>query len=74
MTQIFLLKPFALAAIVLMPLLSMANDEMITNVNDLRDYRYLKLENNLEVVLVSDPDAQTAAASLDVAVGHPSLP
>jgi len=74
MTQIFLLKPFALAAIVLMPLLSMANDEMITNVNDLRDYRYLKLENNLEVVLVSDPDAQTAAASLDVAVGHGSDP
>jgi len=45
---------------------------------DERAYRYIKLPNQLQVLLVSDPTADKAAASMDVAVGHacdpPELP
>lgn len=34
-----------------------------------REYRYLVLENELSVVLVSDPTVKTAAAAMDVAIG-----
>jgi insulysin len=37
---------------------------------DDREYRLLRLENGLEVALVSDPNGDKAAASLDVGVGH----
>ncbi|MEX0605336.1 MAG: insulinase family protein [Marinobacter sp.] len=37
--------------------------------NDQSDYRYLELGNELKVLLVSNPDADMAAASLDVSVG-----
>lgn len=37
---------------------------------DEREYRYIRLENGLQALLVSDPDVDMAAASLDVAVGH----
>ncbi|EOD42065.1 insulin degrading metallo proteinase [Emiliania huxleyi CCMP1516] len=37
---------------------------------DGRSYRYVKLPNELRIVLVSDGEADKAAASLDVAVGH----
>lgn len=36
---------------------------------DDRQYRYLRLANGLQVVLVSDPDADKGAAALSVAVG-----
>lgn len=36
---------------------------------DDRSYRYLRLDNGLRVVLVSDPDGDKAAAALSVAVG-----
>ena len=42
--------------------------------SDTRDYRYLQLDNRLRVLLISDPDTETAAASLDVAVGSGSDP
>jgi insulysin len=38
-------------------------------VNDSREYRYRKLDNGLQVLLVSDPSADKAGASLDVKVG-----
>ncbi len=41
---------------------------------DHREYRYLVLENGLKVLLVSDPQAEKAAASLDVNVGHHQNP
>lgn len=41
----------------------------IKSANDQNQYRYLTLDNGLEVLLVSDPDSDKAAASLDVAVG-----
>ncbi|KAH7343303.1 Metalloenzyme, LuxS/M16 peptidase-like protein [Rhizoctonia solani] len=37
---------------------------------DDRDYRYIKLENDLEALLIHDPKADKSAASLDVEIGH----
>ena len=37
--------------------------------NDNNDYRYLELDNQLQVMLVSDTQADKAAASMNVAVG-----
>ena len=45
-------------------------DAVRTGELDDRGYRRLVLDNGLEVMLVSDPDTDKAAASLDVAVGH----
>ncbi|CAM9700624.1 unnamed protein product [Choristocarpus tenellus] len=42
--------------------------------NDSRLYRALRLANGLQVLLVSDPDAKSAAAAMDVHVGHFSDP
>ncbi len=42
--------------------------------NDENSYRYLTLDNGLRVLLVSDPDADKAAASLDVNVGSGDSP
>jgi secreted Zn-dependent insulinase-like peptidase len=42
--------------------------------NDGKAYRYIKLENGLRALLVSDPAAEKAAASLDVYVGSASNP
>ncbi len=41
---------------------------------DERKYRYLKLANNLQLMLVSDPECDHAAACADVAVGSASDP
>jgi hypothetical protein len=41
---------------------------------DDRDYRIIKLENGLHATLVHDPQTDSAAASLDVSVGHLSDP
>ena len=41
---------------------------------DTRDYRYVRLDNQLKVLLVSDSLSDKAAASLDVSVGHFSDP
>ncbi|WP_223671157.1 insulinase family protein [Kangiella shandongensis] len=37
---------------------------------DERQYQYKKLDNGLKVIVVSDPEADKAAASLDVHIGH----
>ncbi|TYJ55081.1 hypothetical protein B9479_004218 [Cryptococcus floricola] len=39
-----------------------------------RAHKYLTLDNGLEVIVVSDPKADKAAASMDVGVGHLSDP
>lgn len=41
----------------------------IASPNDKREFRYLELDNQLPVLLVSDASADKAAAALDVAVG-----
>ncbi|MCI0510839.1 secreted Zn-dependent insulinase-like peptidase [Chromohalobacter marismortui] len=46
----------------------------ITSPNDMRHYRALTLDNGLEVLLVSDPQADKAAAAMNVAVGSMSNP
>jgi len=46
----------------------------ITSETDTNHYRGLVLENGLKVMLVSDPDADQAAAALDVHVGSGSDP
>lgn len=43
--------------------------DVIKSPNDSRDYQYLELSNQLKVLLISDPGADKAAASLDVFVG-----
>ena len=40
---------------------------------DSRDYRVLTLENGLQALLVSDPDADKAAASMNVRVGSAQI-
>ncbi len=42
--------------------------------NDPRSYRALTLENGLKITLIHDPAADTAAASMDVAIGAGSDP
>ena len=42
---------------------------LVKSENDQRLYRYLTLENQMQVLLVSDPGADKAAVSLDVNVG-----
>ncbi len=43
--------------------------EPVKSPNDDRQYRYLMLDNNLPVLLISDPDSNKSAASMDVSVG-----
>ncbi len=42
--------------------------------NDSKEYRYIQLDNGLRALLISDPDTEKAAASLDVYVGSASNP
>uniref|UniRef100_UPI00065018B8 insulinase family protein n=1 Tax=Halomonas sp. PR-M31 TaxID=1471202 RepID=UPI00065018B8 len=49
-------------------------DTPITSPNDQRDYRTLTLDNGLEVLLISDPDADKAAAAMNVSVGSDQNP
>ena len=54
-----------------------AIDEVVTpkvSPHDSRDYRVLTLENGLDVLLVSDPEADKAAASMNVDVGSAQDP
>ncbi|GAB5368156.1 hypothetical protein AAMO2058_001294300 [Amorphochlora amoebiformis] len=46
----------------------------IKSYSDERKYRVVKLENEIEAILVSDPDTDKAGAALDVHVGHFSDP
>ena len=42
---------------------------VIASPNDKRQYRHVQLSNKLDVLLISDPQADKSAASLDVYVG-----
>ena len=42
---------------------------VIKSPNDDRQYRHIKLANEMDVLLISDSQAETSAASLDVYVG-----
>ena len=51
-------------------------DSLIVSPNDNREYKTLKLSNEIEVVLVSDPSVDKSAAALSVGVGllHDPMP
>jgi secreted Zn-dependent insulinase-like peptidase len=57
------------ALLLLIAASALGAEEIIKSPNDQRDYAAMTLENGLRVVLVSDPDTDKAAASLDVNVG-----
>lgn len=44
-------------------------DSIVKSSEDKRLYRYLKLKNNLKVVLISDSTTDKSAASLDAFIG-----
>jgi protease-3 len=48
--------------------------EVIKSISDKRSFKALRLSNGLEVLLVSDQDAQKSAAALSVGVGSFSDP
>ncbi|WP_166260360.1 insulinase family protein [Marinobacter salicampi] len=67
----FALRHLLLPSLLLLWTVSFAQAalEPVKSPNDKNSYRYLTLNNGLEVLLISDPDSEKAAASLDVAVG-----
>src|SRR5690606_22299624 len=58
-----------LAACAAQPPTVVVDNTPLKGKNDVRDYRYLQLDNGLKVVLVSDPASDIAAASMDVFAG-----
>ena len=51
------------------PQTSLLSPTLVVSPNDNREYKTLKLANEIEVILVSDPSAEKSAASLSVGVG-----
>ena len=45
------------------------NVAVVASPNDQREYRHIQLPNQMDVLLISDPTADKAAASLDVYIG-----
>ena len=43
--------------------------EIIKSESDKRSYKFLMLDNGIKVILISDPETDKSAASLDVHVG-----
>ena len=50
------------------------SQDIVKSVSDVRDYRYVKLPNELQTLLVHDPEAEMSAASMYVGVGSLSDP
>jgi insulysin len=63
---------FFLTACSLMP--NQSTTDIIKSENDSRSYRSLTLQNQLEVIVISDPDTDKAAAALNVATGSGNDP
>ena len=53
---------------------SLKKTDIIQSQNDNRQYQAFTLENDLKVLIISDPDTKKAAASLDVFIGSTSNP
>nr|WP_150912330.1 insulinase family protein [Marinobacter halotolerans] len=64
----------ALLALIMMTGQALAASAPIKSPNDDNDYRYITLDNELRVLLISDPDSDKAAASMNVAVGSGNDP
>ncbi len=52
-----------------MPSFTPLDNHIIKSPNDTREYKVIRLSNDLEVLLVSDPDLENSSASLSVPVG-----
>ena len=63
---------FFLTACSLMP--NQTSDQIIKSNNDKREYRAFVLDNQLPVIVISDPAADKAAAAMNVSVGSGSDP
>eukprot|EP00959_Pyramimonas_sp_CCMP1952_P000249 4776-Pyramimonas_sp.AAC.3 len=50
------------------------SDQLIIPRNDKSEYRHLVLSNRMEVLIVSDPESEKAAAAMDMRVGAFSDP
>jgi len=50
------------------------NDDIIKSPEDTRDYRGVVLDNNMKVLLISDPTTDKSAAALNVNIGHMADP
>ncbi|MBH0029918.1 MULTISPECIES: insulinase family protein [unclassified Pseudoalteromonas] len=57
------------ASVSVAPQASLLSDTLVVSPNDNREYKTLKLANDIEVILVSDPGAEKSAAALSVGVG-----
>ncbi|PSF12032.1 insulinase family protein [Marinobacter shengliensis] len=64
---------FLLGSVLLSPL-TVAGASPTKSPNDPNEYRFLELDNGLRVILASDPEADKAAASMNVAVGSGNDP
>ncbi|WP_419582582.1 insulinase family protein, partial [Thiolapillus sp.] len=53
---------------------AVATAKVIKSKNDKRQYEYLILPNRMRVLLVSDPEADKAAAAMSIEVGSTSNP
>ena len=51
------------------PMAAAAQPEVAKSLSDPREYKTIRLENGLDVLLVSDPSAEKSAAALSVGVG-----
>lgn len=60
---------FTLLVLLLTTSFAMAAQAPAKSPNDHNDYRFIELENGLRAILVSDDNAEKAAASMNVAVG-----
>ncbi len=58
-----------LLALIIFPCIVLGSTEIIKSPNDERTYEYFKLQNGIQVLLINDPNAEIAAASLTVGVG-----
>ena len=58
-----------LCGLLLLATQAVASQQPIKSPNDNNQYRYIELDNGLKALLISDPGADRAAASLNVAVG-----
>lgn len=67
------LRPLCYAVLLLLSPVLWAQ-EVIKSPNDPRDYEFLTLPNQLRVLLISDPETDTAAAALNVGVGSGAEP
>ena len=64
-----MIRLFALLTLLLFSTFTLATQIPEKSPNDDNQYRFIELENGLKVILVSDKEADKAAASMNVAVG-----